>query len=151
MKTISVGKITEGSGSVAIAEQVDYRRAAVYQYFPTVTPDERTIYFASNRTDLGNVAGVDIFAAQRPSAGAPFGTPVNVYELNTWDDDYPNWISADGCTPYTHRRTTAEAYVWQKIAAVNRGPPCGVGIGCPGRESVRPGVAFPDRTDERHP
>ena len=69
----------------------------------TVTPDDLVIYFNSFRTDGGAKGGYDIWVATRTSTAAPFGTPVNVSELNTADGDRPNFITRDRCTLYFHR------------------------------------------------
>ncbi len=65
---------------------------------PAVTADDRTIYFTSYRptADAGST-GFNIFMAKRPSAAAGFATPVEVTELNTAAEEWPTWISADGC------------------------------------------------------
>ena len=85
------------------------------EYFPVVTPDELTLYFASDRTDLPNEGGLDIFVSRRESKQENFGPPENVAELNTREDEYPNWISEDGCRLYFHTRTpTIEAFFARK-------------------------------------
>ena len=85
------------------------------EYFPVVTPDELTLYFASDRTDLPNEGGLDIFVSRRESKLENFGPPENVAELNTREDEYPNWISEDGCRLYFHTRTpTIEAFFARK-------------------------------------
>jgi hypothetical protein len=65
------------------------------EFEPAVTPDELTIFFASNRPD--GKGGLDIYTAKRTSTAGSFGAPVGVDELNTGDDDIPSWISADLC------------------------------------------------------
>lgn len=65
---------------------------------PTVTLDELTVYYGSDRN--GGKGEVDIWRATRASRSVPFGDPVNVSELNTAGYDYPGWISDDGCRLY---------------------------------------------------
>jgi len=66
--------------------------------YPAMTADERTIYFTSYRpTADAGTDGFNIFVAKRPSAASGFSTPVEVTELNTGDEEWPTWISADGC------------------------------------------------------
>jgi hypothetical protein len=65
---------------------------------PTVTLDELTVYYGSDR---GTVDGnVDIWRATRASKTDPFTNAVVVTELSTPGYDYPGWISDDGCRLY---------------------------------------------------
>ena len=43
---------------------------------PTLSPDERSLYFASNRT--GGLGGIDIWVAQRVCVDCPWQAPVNL-------------------------------------------------------------------------
>jgi Tol biopolymer transport system component len=63
-----------------------------------VTPDDLTIYFASNRP--GGAGYEDIWMATRPSIADPFSAPRNVTELNTTSSDRPSFVTRDGCTLY---------------------------------------------------
>ena len=67
---------------------------------PVLTPDDRTLFFASNRP--GGEGGLDMYVSVR-SASDPFGAPTPVSELNTKDNDTPSWVSADGCRLYFTR------------------------------------------------
>lgn len=60
-----------------------------------VRADGLEIYFGSQRT--GSAGSDDIWMARRTSISVPFGTPVNVTELNSTSAEYPTWISSDGC------------------------------------------------------
>lgn len=66
--------------------------------YPAVTADDQTIYFTSYRptADAGST-GFNIFMAKRPDATSGFATPVEVTELNTSAEEWPTWVSADGC------------------------------------------------------
>lgn len=66
---------------------------------PAVTPDQLTLYFASDRAGTT----YDIFRATRPNLAAGFGAPVAVTELNTGANEVPTWISADGCLLLLYR------------------------------------------------
>jgi hypothetical protein len=68
-----------------------------------LTQDERTVYFVSNRA--GGRGEIDVWMAKRDSKTAAFGTPQNVTELNSPDDDWVSWISGDGCQVYLWRGT----------------------------------------------
>jgi WD40-like Beta Propeller Repeat len=63
-----------------------------------LTPDELTLYFASDRT--GGAGGVDVWRTTRSSLAVGFGTPTPVTELNGASSDTPFWISADNCVMY---------------------------------------------------
>lgn len=78
--------------------------------FPVVTPDERTIYFAS--TGVGT--DEDIYVATRANAHDPFGAPAAVTELNAvGSQEEPGWISSDGCHLYfaSNRKGSFDLYV----------------------------------------
>ena len=66
--------------------------------YPAVTADDQTIYFTSYRptADAGST-GFNVFMARRPNPAAGFAAPVEVTELNTLAEEWPTWISADGC------------------------------------------------------
>lgn len=67
---------------------------------PIVTPDDLTVYWASDRTD-GNAQGsYDIWVATRDSADAPFSSLTNVTELNSPALDAPTFVTRDGCMLY---------------------------------------------------
>jgi hypothetical protein len=64
---------------------------------PTLSPDELSLYFSSNRP--GGFGKFDLWVATRPSLNAPFGVPVNLgAAINSAADDDPAFVSADGRT-----------------------------------------------------
>jgi hypothetical protein len=79
--------------AVAVNElnTLDEERAMV------VTRDDMTIYLASKR---GGSLTTDIYEAHRPARDQPFSQPVSVDVLNTPGNDYPSWLSVDGCVMY---------------------------------------------------
>jgi hypothetical protein len=80
--------------------------SAFDELHPVISDDELTIYFSSTRTDLTNMGGQDIFVARRLDTAQPFGTPKNVSELNSVDEEAPNWVSPDGCAIYLTAKHT---------------------------------------------
>ncbi len=64
---------------------------------PVVTPDELTLYFA---TDRSGGSDYDIYVATRQSKSVAFGNKTDVAELNTTNNEIPSWISDDGCRMY---------------------------------------------------
>lgn len=73
------------------------------QESPFLTADELTILFASDRD--GTVGKRDVWIAKRPTPQSAFGPVTHVPELSTTADDYPTWLSDDGC------RIVIESYV----------------------------------------
>ena len=69
---------------------------------PYVTPDDRVIYWASDRS--GNQ---QIWRATRPSQGQPFAQLEIVPELATNEEEEDVWISPDGRTLYFSRGPAA--------------------------------------------
>src|SRR5262249_48335846 len=68
---------------------------------PVVTPDDRTIYFASDRTDGGHTQGaLDIWMATRSDAGDIFSGAVDVTEVNSASYEWPTFVTPDGCSLY---------------------------------------------------
>lgn len=67
---------------------------------PTVTADELTIYFCSDRPAAGAKGKYDLYVARRATKSEPFTSIKPIEELNTSADEFPNWISADGCRLY---------------------------------------------------
>jgi hypothetical protein len=70
---------------------------------PVATGDDLTVFFSSTRTDAGSEGGRDIWIAQRASTSQPFGAPRSLQELNTFEDEQPSFVSADGCRLYFGR------------------------------------------------
>jgi OOP family OmpA-OmpF porin len=68
---------------------------------PIVTPDELTLFFASNRS--GGIGDFDIYMTTRTSTANGFGAPTNLQVLNSPGLDIPSWVSADGCVLYLTR------------------------------------------------
>ncbi len=60
---------------------------------PVLTEDELTIFFTGGPAP-GNL---DVYMAKRASVFAGFSSPVLVSELSTAGDDYPTWVSKNGC------------------------------------------------------
>lgn len=82
---------------------------------PVVTPDELTLFFASNRVDE-----LDIYVATRASTGDDFGPAALLADLSSADLDAPNWISADGCVLYLTQRVGPSATY--KLFVATRSP-----------------------------
>jgi hypothetical protein len=91
------------SGGVVAAPQVmSPFNTSFDESDPVATADDLTVFFASTRTG-GSEGGRDIWVAQRASTSDPFGAPRNLQELNTFEDERPSFVSADGCRLYFGR------------------------------------------------
>jgi len=71
-------------------------------YTPTISADGLVIFFSSNRSDMDGDAMVDqdIWSASRAQVTDPFSNLRDVTFLNSTQDDYAGWLSADGCRLY---------------------------------------------------
>jgi Tol biopolymer transport system component len=69
---------------------------------PVVTPDELTLYFASNRGSDGGTES-DIWVATRKKKTDAFDPPTRVDALSSASDESPGFISSDGCRMYMTR------------------------------------------------
>jgi hypothetical protein len=65
-----------------------------------VTRDGLRIFFSSTRTDGGAKGGRDVWTATRTAPGQPFTNLQPVAEINSSQDEFPTWISPDGCRLY---------------------------------------------------
>jgi len=66
---------------------------------PVPTSDGLAIYFGSSRNQADGVR-LDIFLARRATPTGRFGDIVRVADLDTPDDEWPSWLSPDGCRLY---------------------------------------------------
>jgi RHS repeat-associated protein len=67
---------------------------------PVLSPDGKTLYFASIRAGIGGDTNGDIWVSRRLQASDPFGPVTNLYGLNTSYDDFPVAVADNGCTLY---------------------------------------------------
>lgn len=76
----------------------DSLNSASYDGLPVLTADDRTVYLASSRP--GGMGQLDIWRSHRSTTSETFPAPVLVPELSSATDDYPGWLSPDGCRFY---------------------------------------------------
>jgi hypothetical protein len=93
-------------------------------YRPVLSSDGLTLYFSSTRPGVGGDTGGDIWITTRANTGAAFGTPTNLFSLNTNRIEYPAGISNDNCTLYfaSNRDTVGGEYRLYKATRGNNGP-----------------------------
>lgn len=67
---------------------------------PSISPDGRRLYFASNREDAGTFGGVDVFVSRQMADGR-WGPPVNLgSKINSKGYDGSPFVATDGTTLY---------------------------------------------------
>jgi hypothetical protein len=74
--------------------------AASQEWCPIVTPDDLTVYFATDRAAPGTRGDFDLWVATRASTSEPFSNLEPVSEVNSSGPDLPCFVSADRCTLY---------------------------------------------------
>jgi hypothetical protein len=89
------------SGAVTGVSPVAELNTPFAQSFPIISPDGMTIYFATTRIDVvPPSSGNNIWSATRTQTGGTFGNLAPVEALNSDKNEYPKWISSDGCRIY---------------------------------------------------
>jgi hypothetical protein len=79
---------------------------------PVVTPDDLTIYFASDRTDGTWQGNYDVWTASRMDTAHPFSVPTTVTKVNTPYFDVPTFITSDGCDLYLSSTRNQRLSAW---------------------------------------
>ena len=99
----SVFRAERRAGSFVFGPRVELSELSALgtAVLPVVSADELTIYFGSTRS--GGFGLGDIYRARRSSRDDPFGEAKHVSELNSGQEEMPDWISRDHCTIYMHR------------------------------------------------
>jgi hypothetical protein len=97
----------------ASARSIDELDGPYVTLSPVVSPDELTIYFASNRTDGAAVGDFDVWRATRGSTAEAFAELTDVSEVNSTNVDLPTFATGDGCALYltSGRDGTLEMYL----------------------------------------
>jgi hypothetical protein len=114
----NVGAADAGFAAPAV---VDSLSDPAGEDFPVASADDLTLFFASNRGGVdGGTKDIDIWVTTRATRSDPFGPPHPVTELNTSNDDYPGWISADGCEMYLTTREVTDAGAESSILVAKR-------------------------------
>lgn len=93
---------------------------AADESLPVVSPDEQLIFFTWMASPGVNV---DIYTATRPNREHPFDPPSIVAELDSDQQQFPTWISPDGCRLYFARDSPAG----YRMFRADRFPPGGPG------------------------
>lgn len=81
---------------------------------PSLSPDELTIYFASDRGGMGSSGKSDIWTSTRPDTASPFGAAVALANVNSADDELDVSLSRDGSELFfSSDRAGAEHVLWR--------------------------------------
>jgi hypothetical protein len=91
---------TAHSGVFDVISSLNELNTSANERSPVISADGQTIFWASNRTDLGAKGDYDIYTATRANNSATFDHVHNIAELNSSRYEAPNWISPDGCRLY---------------------------------------------------
>jgi Tol biopolymer transport system component len=67
---------------------------------PILSADGKVVFFSSSRPAAGVQGATDIWTAKRDDPGGTFGPATLVPGLNTTFEDWPAWLSPDGCRLY---------------------------------------------------
>lgn len=102
-----------GPAGFGVREKILGVGSATIDAYPVVTPDELTLYFASDRVDALASGGYDIYVATRTSTADSFGTPTVLPVLNSGDADFPTWLSRDECVLYLTRRVAGSLDIYK--------------------------------------
>lgn len=65
---------------------------------PVLSADELNVVFYSNRAPTRG--GGDLWSARRPNRTAQFGQLTHLDAISSTGEDFPTWMSADGCVLY---------------------------------------------------
>ena len=88
-----VGYVIEGpTGTLANVN------SPTYDGSPVISKNGLALYFSSDRP--GSLAGTNIWVATRGSRGVAFNAPVIVANVSSAANEYPGFISGDGCRLY---------------------------------------------------
>jgi hypothetical protein len=81
--------------------------------WPSLSPDELTVYFHSDRSGTGSVGIDDVYVATRASLSAPFGMPGVVANVNNVEYDQCPSITGDGRYLYVDRMSSSTGWdIW---------------------------------------
>jgi Tol biopolymer transport system component len=107
-------------GAFAAPAPVANIGSSANEYSATLTPDLKTIYFVSERTDGGALGGGDIWKATRMLATGSFGAPALLGDVSTSSQESDPWLTPDGAMMFASNRAGSDMLdLW--IAPFNAG------------------------------
>jgi Tol biopolymer transport system component len=99
-------------GPFASAQRISQVNSSDDDWDPFISSDGKTLLFASWR---GGGDNQDIWMATRSSVSAAFGSPVNLSDVNTADEEFTPFLTADGLRLYfasTRPGGQGQADIW---------------------------------------
>ncbi|HLC66908.1 MAG TPA: hypothetical protein VJK52_04675, partial [Candidatus Nanoarchaeia archaeon] len=93
---------SDSSSPFSAPQQLNEVNSPAVELMGALSCDGRTIYFSSDR--IGGMGSGDIYAATRIDTSSPFGSPLNLTEVNSSDYDSGDSISADDLELYITRQ-----------------------------------------------
>jgi hypothetical protein len=109
-----------GDGGFMAPTPVTELNTANSELSPAVTPDDLTIFFASDRTDGRAQGQYDIWMGTRSSTAEMFSSVRDVGEVNSPALELPTFITRDGCTLYFS--STRDGGLQPYVATKRRAP-----------------------------
>ena len=97
-----VGYMTEAERFTTPVPLPELNTVEASETAPMLSADGLYLYFASDRP--GGKGKHDVYVASRADTEASFGPAAPVHEVNSPEDDFPSWISADHCRLYLSSR-----------------------------------------------
>jgi hypothetical protein len=97
-----IWRATRNGSEVGVQHPATELNSTDADFFPTVSADGLTIYFASTRPAPGGTGAkdFDIWTSHRAHVSDDFPAPTPVNELNTTMIEFPGWLSIDNCRLY---------------------------------------------------
>jgi hypothetical protein len=112
-----------GASFVAPERVAEISTVGAKDYTPVLSADRLVIFFASERPDDHPLDGTtDIWTASRAQVTDPFSSVHSLPVLNSPNNDFPTWISRDGCRLYlSSTRLVGDASLSENLYVATRG------------------------------
>jgi Tol biopolymer transport system component len=95
---IALATLEPGLGYAIDSSKLVNVNSPTYDGSPVISKNGLALYFTSSRA--APKGGTNIWVATRPSRNDAFTTPVIVANVNSDGNEYPGFISGDGCRLY---------------------------------------------------
>ena len=99
-------RASDGGGTWSMPSPVSELNTSARETGIALVADGLSIWFSSDRD--GGSGGLDIYVAERPDRGTPFGAPVLVESLSSAGDDLISFVDPTQTTAFLARRTDAD-------------------------------------------
>ena len=104
-------------GTFGAAVAITALNSTADDWMPTIGLDGLVVYFSSTRPGAGAAGLFDIWSSTRADRASSFGPPAIVPELNSAFQDFPSWLSPDGCRLYlsSERLGSPDIYIATRL------------------------------------